>query len=233
LFEASTHFHDPALGIGEVVLVFVAGAFLGRGGSFAWWLFAGALLLGLAGCELFLIGGLFFYQALCGTLIHGLFGLREFGDAVLAALDFLGNGESVLQRGAIGIFGFLKEFGDLLASVVGVGVSGEETNGDVFIGECFDAAAGESARRVAVDEQAQHHGGRVLGMAGAALVGAGLAQVERFDRIHDEMDHVVGRYPVAQVRRQEQRGVVVDVDESGEHFTHTRHEAGLFRKLGF
>jgi hypothetical protein len=51
--------------------------------------------------------------------------------------------------------------------------------------------------------------------AGAALVGAGPAQIERFDRIHHKVDHVTGRDPVAQVGRQKQRGVVVDVNEAG------------------
>ena len=58
LLEAAAHFHDTAFGVGEVVLVLIARAFLGRLGGSAAWLFAGALFLGLAGSELFLIGGL-------------------------------------------------------------------------------------------------------------------------------------------------------------------------------
>jgi hypothetical protein len=182
------------------------------------------------GGELFFVGGLFFEQALGGACFHGLFGLAESGDAVFAALDFLGDGEAVLERGAVGVLGFLEELGDLLAGefhlfdgvavadgavfagvgedfgaidgdgdvadledfgaggelenlvkgvgeevfifaaeladrvVIGVGVAGEETDGDVFVGEFFDASAGENACRVGVDQQAEHHGGWVLGV---------------------------------------------------------------------
>jgi hypothetical protein len=91
----------------------------------------------------------------------------------------------------------------------------------------------KSARRVAIDQQAQHHGGRVLGVACAALVGARTAQVQRFDRIHNEVDHVVLRNPIAQVGREKQWGVVVNVDETDGHFLHTRLRAQLFSESDF
>ena len=49
--------------------------------------------------------------------------------------------------------------------------------------------------------------------AGATLIDARQAQVQCGDRIHDEMDRVVRRYPVAQARRQEHRSVVFNSDE--------------------
>ncbi len=218
-----------------------------------------------AGCELFLIGGLFLDEAFFGPCFHDFFGFGESGDAVFTALDFFGNGEPVLERSAVGIFGFLKEFGDLLACefhllkgvaiahgavfagvgkdlgavdgdgdvadlqnfgtggefenlmegfrkqvlvfaaefadrvVGGMGVAGEEAHGDVLKCERLDAPAGEGASRVTINEQAQHHGGRVLGVTRAALIGPRTTQVQRFDRIHDEVDHMVLRNPVAQV----------------------------------
>ncbi len=81
----------------------------------------------------------------------------------------------------------------------------------------MDLAAGEGARGVAVDEQGEHHAGRILGGARAALVDARGGEVERGDGVHDEVDHVVGGHPVAQVGREEKRGVVVNVDEPGGH----------------
>ena len=259
-------------------------------------LFAGALFLGLAGGELFLIDCLFLDQTFCGACFHGGFCLLEFGNAVLATLDFVGDGEAVLERGAVGSFGFLEKLGDLLFGelhlfggvavthgavfagvgedfgavdgdgdvadlqhagvggefedlmkgvgeevfvfaaeladrvVVGVGVAGEEAHGDVFVGERLDAATGEGACRVTVNQQTEHHGGWVLGAAGAALGGVRSAQVQRFDRIHDEMDHVAGRDSVAQVGRQEHRHVVVNVDEAGRDSFHTPPPADLFRE---
>jgi hypothetical protein len=71
-------------------LVLIARAFFGGIGGFAAWFFAEGLFLGLTGSGLFLIGGLFFYQALLGPCFHGWFGFAEFGDAVFAALDFPG-----------------------------------------------------------------------------------------------------------------------------------------------
>ena len=50
LLEAAAHFHDPALGIGEVVLVFVAGVFFGRLGRLAIVCFFSAVALSPTGC---------------------------------------------------------------------------------------------------------------------------------------------------------------------------------------
>ena len=78
LLRAATHFHDPACGVGEVVLILVAWAFFGRRGGFA-----GALFLGVAGGELFLRGGLLCDEALFDVRFHGLFGFLEVGDESL------------------------------------------------------------------------------------------------------------------------------------------------------
>ena len=59
-----------------------------------------------------------------------------------------------------------RSLSDLIFPRVGVG--GEEARGDVFVGEGFDAATGECAGGVSVNSEAEHHGGRVLGVTGAA-----------------------------------------------------------------
>ena len=57
------------------------------------------------------------------------------------------------------------------------------------------------------------------------------AQVQRNDRIYDEMDHVTGRASVAKMGRQEQWRVMVNVDEAGGHSFHTPSRADLFREF--
>ena len=126
------------------------------------------------------------------------------------------------------VFVFAAELADRV--VVWVGVAGEESHGDVFVGLSLNAAAGEGARRVAIDQQAEHHGGWVLGVACAALVGVRPAQIQCFDRIHDEVNHVIRCHPVALIRRQEQRGVVVNVDETGGHDPDTPDSLKMLRR---
>ena len=297
LFEAAAVFHDPAFGVGEVVLILGPRPFLWRLGGFAAELPAGAFFLGFAGGELCLVFRLFFQQPFLGPCFHAFHGFAELGDAVLAALDFLGNGQPVLQRGAVGALGFGQQFGDLLAGqlhlldrvavahravfagigqnlgavdghgevahlqhagprrefehlveggtqqvlvlapeltdriVVRVGVGAEVAHGDVLISERFDAAAGEGARGITVDQEAEHHGGGLLGAAGAALVDPRQAQVQRHHRAHDEVDHVVRRHPVAQIGRQEHRSGVVNVDEADGHAACTRRSSSLVQAI--
>jgi hypothetical protein len=70
-----------------------------------------------------------------------------------------------------------------------------------------------------------------LGAADAALVGACQAQVQGNDRIHDEMDHVTGRDPVAKIGRQEQWRVMVNVDKAGGHSFNMPSWPNLFREF--
>ena len=114
LLKAVAGFHDAAFGVGKVVLVFGARAFLGRLGFFATGLAVGGFFFFLTGDELGFILGLFFQEAFFGQLFHEFFGFGEFGDAVFTALDFFGNGEAVLERDGVGILRFGKEFLDLL-----------------------------------------------------------------------------------------------------------------------
>jgi predicted metal-dependent phosphoesterase TrpH len=85
------------------------------------------------------------------------------------------------------------------------------------MGGPLNPPAGEDAGGVAVDEQAKEQARRVLRVAGAAFVDPRSARVQLTDRIHDEVDKVIGRHPLAQVRRQQQRRVVINVDKAGSH----------------
>jgi hypothetical protein len=101
--------------------------------------------------------------------------------------------------------------------VVGMGVGAEIAHGHVLVGKGFNAPAGEGAGGIAVEQQTEHHAGRILRAAGAAVVGPGGGQVEQAHRVHDEVDDVIRRHPVPQVGREQQRGGVVDGDELGGH----------------
>jgi hypothetical protein len=58
---------------------------------------------------------------------------------------------------------------------------------------------------------------RSLGIAGAAGVHFGLSQIQRLHRVEDEVGEMVRRYPVAQIRREQQRGVAIDIYETMGH----------------
>ena len=94
-------------------------------------------------------------------------------------------------------------------------VGAEVTHGHVAVGGALDAAAAEGAVGVAVDEQREHHRRRELRVAAAAVVDGEGAQRQPLDGLDDEMDQVILGDPIAQVRRQEQGGLTVDVDEAG------------------
>jgi hypothetical protein len=58
---------------------------------------------------------------------------------------------------------------------------------------------------------------RSLGIAGAAGVHFGLSQIQRLHRVEDEVGEMVRRYPVAQIRREQQWGVAIDIYETSGH----------------
>jgi len=65
-----------------------------------------------------------------------------------------------------------------------------------------------------MDEQTQHQRRRELCAAAAAVIDARRPQIQQPHRVHDEMHEMIFRHPSAQIGRQKQRGVVVDVDEA-------------------
>jgi hypothetical protein len=87
------------------------------------------------------------------------------------------------------------------AVVVRMGVSTQEAHRHAVGGQALDLAAGKRASGVAVNQQCEHHGGRILRIPAAALVDPSRARVQRGDGLHDEMHQVVLGHPLAQVRR--------------------------------
>ena len=86
--------------------------------------------------------------------------------------------------------------------VVGMGVGAEQPRCHVFIGRAFDLPTRKHACRVAIKQQPKECCGRILMAAGSALVDPHAPQVQRAHRVHDEMNQVIARYPLAQVRWQ-------------------------------
>ena len=103
------------------------------------------------------------------------------------------------------------------AVVIGVKVCTKQTHSHVLVGGSFNLPTAEGARRVGVNEQAQHQRGRILRAAGAAFVDPRPADIEQADGVHDEMHQVPLRHPVPKVRGHQQRSVVVNEDEFGRH----------------
>ena len=52
---------------------------------------------------------------------------------------------------------------------------------------------------------------------GAAGVHFDLPQIQRLHRVEDEVGEMVRRYPVAQIRREQQRSVAIDIYETSGH----------------
>jgi len=106
--------------------------------------------------------------------------------------------------------------------VVGMGIGGEQAHRHAVVSALLDAAAAEGAGGVTVEEQAQEHVRRILFAAGAAGVDLDLAQVRGVHGIANEVDQVIGGHPLAQMGREEQRGVTVNGNETGGHAFQTR-----------
>jgi hypothetical protein len=91
--------------------------------------------------------------------------------------------------------------------VIGMRVGAQESHRHVLMGAALNLPAGENPGRVAVNQQTQHHRRRILFVARAALVDLRLPQIEFRHCILHEMHKVLCR--------QQERRIVVDVDEAG------------------
>ena len=100
--------------------------------------------------------------------------------------------------------------------VIGMGVGAEQAHGHAIMGRGLDLPVGKDPRGVAVNEQPEQDGWRVLLFAGAAVVDPHAAEVEFADGIHDEVDKIIRR-PLPEVRGEQEWRVVVDMNEAGGH----------------
>ena len=101
--------------------------------------------------------------------------------------------------------------------VIRVRVRAEHPHRHAVVGRQLDAAAAKRAGRVAIDQQRQQQTGRILRAAAALFVHPHALQVEGLHRFQNEMDQMIFRHPVPQIRGQQQRRVPVDVDEACGH----------------
>ena len=97
------------------------------------------------------------------------------------------------------------------------GQEAREAHRHAVVRELLDLTARKTPRAVGVNQQPEHHRGRVLGAAGAALVGLSHAEVQQADGVHHEVHQVICGDPVSEVRRKEQRSIVVDGDKTCGH----------------
>jgi hypothetical protein len=101
--------------------------------------------------------------------------------------------------------------------VIGVRVGAEVTHGHIAVGGAPDAPAAEEAVGIAVDEQGEHHRRRKLRVAAPAVIDREGAQRQPLDGLDDEVNQIILRDPIAQVRREQQGGLTVDGGEAGGH----------------
>ena len=113
--------------------------------------------------------------------------------------------------------------------VIGVMVGAKEAHGHVAVSGRLNRARAKPTGGVTVYEQGQHHGGRVLLAARAAMVDVKVAQRDLLHGIQNEMDDVPDRQPVAQIARQEHRRVAVQIDETCRHGCWSRTTPLLFK----
>ena len=101
--------------------------------------------------------------------------------------------------------------------MVGMVIGTEVTHGHIAVGRRFDPPRAKATGGVAVDQQGHHHSGWILFAAGAPIIDVEVPRRYLLHRIQDEVDDVIGRHPLAQIARQEHRGLAVDIDQTGWH----------------
>lgn len=96
-------------------------------------------------------------------------------------------------------------------------IASEEADAEVFVSDFPDFVARKWAGDVAVNEQTEHHGGRVLYAAGAAVVDFRGAEIEQLRGIQHEMQDVISRHPVPQIWAVKALGGMIHGDETNCH----------------
>jgi hypothetical protein len=101
--------------------------------------------------------------------------------------------------------------------VIRMGIRAEQSHRHAVMGRRLDLSAGEDACGVAVDQQAGQQARRIWRIASATRVDPHASQVEFADRVHEEVDEVITRHPLPHIRRQQQRRIVLNIDEASRH----------------
>ena len=109
-----------------------------------------------------------------------------------------------------------------------MGVGAEEAHGHVAVRGGLDGARAEPARGVGVDEQGEHHRGRILFAARAALVDAEVGGGDLLHGFEHQMDDVIGGQPFAQIAGQQHRRLPIQIDKTCRHTELDPYRAFLF-----
>ncbi len=98
--------------------------------------------------------------------------------------------------------------------VVRVRIGGDETKRNRVVGGPLNATTRELARRVTIEQQRQQHRRRVRRFASTGKAYLQRAQIQLLHRIHHEARQMVLRQPVLHRRRQQVKGVSINLHES-------------------
>ena len=97
--------------------------------------------------------------------------------------------------------------------VVGVVVGGDVAERHAVVSRPLQFAAGKHPRRIAVNQDAQEHPGRVRRRAGAAISADHAAKIEPVDHLHDKPRQMSLRQPLLHRRRQKKHRLAINVSE--------------------
>jgi len=79
--------------------------------------------------------------------------------------------------------------------MIWVGISSDETDGDVAIGSPLDLAGADHAAAVASNEQSKHHPKRILGATGVPPIVMALLFADEFNSFNNEVGHIICAHP--------------------------------------
>ena len=101
--------------------------------------------------------------------------------------------------------------------VIGMQVGAEEAHGHITVRGGLDRARAEPSGGVAIDEQGEHHRGRILFTACAAMVHMEVAGGNLLNSIEDQVDQMICGQPLAQVTGQKQRRLPIHINKTFSH----------------
>src|SRR3546814_1010537 len=85
----------------------------------------------------------------------------------------------------------------------------------VAVARRFDRARTKPAGGVTINQQREHHRGRILLAASPAVIDSKMRRRDLLHRFEDEVHDVPARHPLAQIIGQEHRRLTVQIDEAG------------------
>ena len=98
-----------------------------------------------------------------------------------------------------------------------MGVGANETHSHITVRGGLDGARTEPTSGITIDEQGEHHRGRILFTARAAMVHMEVAGGDLIHRIKDQVNQMIRRQPLAQVAGQKHRRLPIQIHKTCSH----------------